>query len=227
MLVDTLTNNISSELLAGIGAPTPGCDPTKTLRCGAAALSDGVDQVVDGVDQLNAGGLQLADGAGRLDAGLGQLDDGAGQLSDGVGKAKDGSGQLSAGAQKLAVGLGDAANGSGLLADGLGQAADGAPKLVDGAQQLSDKGTKKLVAAGEETAQDYGAQYAVFKAGAERASTEAMAYGAPEGATGLTAYSYVIEGDDGETSRNWTRGVGGLALLGAGGAAFALRRRFV
>lgn len=218
LLVDTLTNQISDQLLAGIGTPTPGCNPKKTLRCGAAALSDGVDQLAAGAGQLDAG-------AGQLSAGLGQLDAGAGKLSGGLGQAKDGSGQLAAGAQKLAVGLGQAADGSGLLADGLGKAADGAPKLVDGAQQLSDKGTKKLVAAGQDTAQTYGESYAVFKAGAERASTEDMAFGAPKGAMGLTAYSYVIEGEDGEAAHNWGRGIAGLGVLGAGAGAFALRRR--
>jgi putative membrane protein len=234
VLVDTLTANISQELLAGIGQPTKGCDPTKTLRCGSAALvdgsrqlSDGIGQLVAGVAQLNAGGVALADGAGQLSAGLGKLDAGANKLANGIGQAKDGSGQLAAGAQKLAVGLGDAANGSGRLAEGLGKAAAGAPKLVDGAQRLSDEGTKKLVGAGKDTAQNYGELFATFKAGAQRASTEDMAYGAPQGAMGLTAYSYVIQGEDGEGGRNWARGVAGLGLLGAGAGAFALRRRFV
>ena len=218
LLVNTLTNKISTELLAGIGTPTSGCNPHKSLRCGAAALSAGVDKLAAGAGKLDAGAVQLSAGLGRLDAG-------AGRLSGGLGQAKDGSGQLAAGAQKLAVGLGQAANGSGLLADGLGTAADGAPKLVDGAQQLSDKGTKKLVAAGQDTAQTYGESYAVFKAGAERASTEEMAFGAPKGAMGLTAYSYVIEGEDGESGHNWGRGVAGLGILGAGAGAFALRRR--
>ena len=131
------------------------------------------------------------------------------------------------GSEELAAGLEDAADGSGRLADGLGPAADGAPQLVDGAQRLSDEGTKKLVEAGEDTAQNYGELYATIAAGAERADAEEMAYGAPEGATGLTAYSFVIQGEDGEGSRNLTRGLTGLALLGAGAGAFALRRRFI
>jgi putative membrane protein len=51
-----------------------------------------------------------------------------------------------------------------------------------------------------------------------------MAYGAPEGAAGLTAYSYVIQGDDGEAGRTWSRGLAGLALLGLGGALLLGRR---
>lgn len=220
VLVDTLTNKISQQLLAGIGTPTPGCNPKKTLRCGAAALTDGTDQLVAGAKKLDAG-------AGQLSTGLGQIDTGAGKLSNGLGQAKDGSGQVADGAQQLAVGIGKAADGSSQLSAGLGKAAKGTPKLVDGAQQLSTKGTKKLVAAGQDTAQTYGEQYAVFKAGAHRATTQAMAYGAPKGALGLTAYNFVIQGESGETGHDWVRGVGGLALLGAGGAAFALRRRAV
>ncbi|HET7196268.1 MAG TPA: hypothetical protein VFI99_14885, partial [Nocardioides sp.] len=87
-----------------------------------------------------------------------------------------------------------------------------------------DKGTSKLVEAGKDTTQTYGQMYATMEAGAERAQTEDMAYGAPEGAAGLTAYSYVIQGDDGEAGRNWSRGLAGLALLGLGGALLLGRR---
>lgn len=234
MLVDGIANNISTELLAGIGQPTAGCDPAETLRCAAAALAAGggdltagVAKLVDGVNQLNDGGAKLAAGAGDLSDGLGRIDDGAGQLADGTGEAKDGSGKLADGAGQLADGLKDAADGSSRLTDGLTTAADGAPKLVDGAERLSDEGTKKLVEAGEDTAQNYGELYATIEAGSERAQTENMAYGAPEGAMGLTAYSFVIQGENGEGGRNLTRGVAGLAILGAGAGAFALRRRLI
>ena len=129
------------------------------------------------------------------------------------------------GAGQFSDGLGDAADGCGRLADGLDQAAAGAPQLRDGAQRLSDEGTSKLVAAGEATAQNYGEMYAVLEAGAERAQSEKMVYGAPEGASGLAAYSYEIKGEDGEGSRNLARGLGGAAVLAAGAGAFALRRR--
>ena len=234
MLVDGITESISAELKAGIGRPTAGCDPEATLRCAAAALADGggrlsagIDDLIVGVSLLNDGGSQLAAGAGDLSDGLGQIDDGAGQLADGAGRASDGSVLLADGADELADGLKDAANGSGRLADGLETAAGGAPKLVDGAQRLSDEGTKKLIEAGDSTAQNYGELYAVMAAGAERADNEDMAFGAPDDAIGLTAYSYIIQGDDGEGSRNLARGLGGLAILGAGAGVFALRRRLV
>ncbi|HET6573589.1 MAG TPA: hypothetical protein VFG68_08315, partial [Fimbriiglobus sp.] len=149
------------------------------------------------------------------------------QLADGTGTAADGSSQLADGANQLAAGLTDAADGSGQLAGGLEEATGGAPKLVDGAQRLSDEGTSKLIDAGESTAQNYGEMYATIAAGADRAQTENMAFGAPEGALGLTAYTYEIKGDDGEGGRNMARGLGGLAILAAGAGAFALRRRMI
>ena len=68
---------------------------------------------------------------------------------------------------------------------------------------------------------------AVIEAGAKRADAEKMAYGAPEGARGLTAYSFNIKREDGESTRNVARTVGALAVLGAGGGLFFLRRRFL
>ena len=221
----------TGDLAAGAGDLSAGASllssKTGELSAGLGKIDDGAGQLSDGAGRLAAGTDELNAGAGKLNAGAGKLDDGAGQLADGTGKASAGSQQLADGAGELATGLQDAADGSGRLVGGLGQAADGAPKIVDGAQKLSDQGTKKLIEAGTTTAQSYGEMYATMTAGAERAQTEDMAFGAPEDAIGLTAYSYVIKGNDGEGGRNLARGVGGLAILGAGGAVFALRRRLI
>ncbi len=232
-------------ILAGMDKAIPGLLQLsaggQSAVAGATTLAEsivkagaGAQQLADGLGTANAGSSKLAAGAAKAEAGgqklssgLGQLDGGANELSDGVGQAADGSGQLSDGANQLADGLTDAADGSGQLAGGLEEAAGGAPQLVDGAQRLSDEGTSKLVDAGESTAQNYGEMYATIAAGAERADSEKMAFGAPEGAIGLTAYSYEIKGDDGEGGRNLARGLGGLAVLAAGAGAFALRRRLI
>ena len=233
------------------GLYNKGCDPTVTDKkspkyCGvsqaAGLISAGVDELVNGIAAevsdvlarasvgaeevaggagLVAGGAgQLADGAGQLDSGLGELSSGAGQLDGGAGQLRDGAGQL-------ADGLGEAADGSGKIAEGLGKAADGAPKLEDGAQRLSDEGTKKLVEAGKSTAADYGQKYALIEAGAQRAKTEGMAYGAPADAAGTTAYSFELAGMSGEGGRNMGRTAGAAAIFGLAGAAALLRRRFV
>ena len=220
VLVDTVVNGIQGQLLAGLGSATAGCDPESTLICAAAALAAGGSDLDAGLGDLSDGAAQLRDGLGQLDAGGGDLDAGASKLNDGAGQLADGSNQL-------ADGLSAAAGGSGLLADGLVTAAGGAPKLVDGAGRLSDEGTKKLVEAGEDTAQTYGQQYALLVAGAKRAQDEKMVVGAPADSVGLAAYSFEIKPEDGEGNRNLMRGIAGLALLGAGGAVFGLRRRLI
>ncbi len=213
----------------------------KTLRGGVHSLQSGVDQInaggqtlLSGLGRLGAGSGQLSSGASDLAAGLGQISGGARQLSDGTGKLKTGAGQLAGGtgqlkdgAGKLANGLGDAADGSGQLADGLVQAADGAPQIVDGAQRLSTEGMGALTEAGKSTAQEFGSKYALIEAVNERAASEGMAYGAPEGANGLTAYSLELAGESGEGGRNMARGLGALAVFGLGaGLVAGVRNRF-
>ncbi|WP_017933810.1 hypothetical protein [Nocardioides sp. Iso805N] len=212
VMVDKITAGIKAQLTAAIGTPTKGCDPTATLRCGASALVDGGKQLDEAVPQLRSGVNQLAAGSTKLAAG-------AGTLSDGLGQANSG-------AHQLADGLGTAADGAGQINDGLGTASDGAPQIVSGAKKLSVKGSQKIAAAGEDTAQSYGEMYAELVAEAKRANTGAMAVGAPQGATALTAYDFVITGADGQDSRNVTRSLlaGGLLVVAAGGVL--LRRRF-
>ncbi len=206
----------------------------RKVQVGLADLVDGLTGAVSGADQLAAGAGdayagsgQLSDGLGKIDDGAGALADGAGRLAGGTGDARDGSQLLADGAGDLADGLGDAADGSQRLADGLGEAEEGAPQIVDGAGRLSEEGMSQLIEAGQDTAQDYGKLYATIKAGADRADAEKMAYGAPEGAQGLTAYSFELLGDDGQGSRNTKRGVAALALLGAGAGGLLLRRRLL
>jgi len=65
-----------------------------------------------------------------------------------------------------------------------------------------------------------------LSAGAQRAKTEGMAFGAPDNAAGSTAYSLELAGLTGEGGRNVGRGAAALALFGLGGAASVLRRRW-
>ncbi|WP_210441120.1 hypothetical protein [Nocardioides xinjiangensis] len=219
----------SSDLADGLLRIDTGAD---ALSDGAGDLASGTGKLSAGADTLAAGTDELAGGAGKLSAGTGELGAGAKKLAagtveleDGAVRASEGSSQIADGASDLAEGLGDAADGSGRLAEGLDEAAEGAPQLVDGAQRLSDEGMSMLVGAGRDTAQDYGKLYAIMEAGATRADVQNMAYGAPEGAQGLTAYSYELVGDDGESGRNLMRGVAALGLLGAALGALGLRRR--
>jgi putative membrane protein len=195
--IPLLVDSLRQQILAGLGSPTPGCDPTKTLRCGAAALAGG----------------------------LGQLDAGTHKLADGTGQALDGSAQLADGAHQLSDGLSTAAAGSNRLAGGLQRARDGAPQLKNGANALSKRGVVKIVKAGEDTAQQYGKLYASLASGAKRAHTDGMLFGAPTGAMGLMAYDFELNGSNAQGSRSAVRLLTAVALGALGLGAFALRRR--
>jgi putative membrane protein len=226
------------QLADGAGAAKAGAIKLKggvaQVKAGLVDLDTGLTKAIAGVLKLNtgaadayAGSGELTDGLGLIDGGVGELADGASRLADGTSEAAAGSGLLADGAGDLFDGISDAADGSGLLTDGLAKAADGAPKLVDGAGRLSKEGTQVIAGKGAETAQNYGELYAVLEAGSQRAQTEDMAFGAPEGANGLTAYNFIVKGEDGEGGRNWARGIAGLGLLAAGGGVFAFRRRML
>lgn len=225
-----------NRALAGVTLLQGGAGDVKNglgqVRVGLDDLADGVTAAVAGVTKLDAGAGSAATGSGDLTAGLGQLadgtqtlSDGAGELDAGAGTANEGGKKLSDGASKLSSGLETAGAGSTKLFEGLVTAANGAPALPDGAQRLSDKGTKKLIAAGQSTASTYGQMVAVIKAGGDRGENENMAYGAPADAVGRTAYTYIVQGDDGEGGQNAARALGGLGVFGAAGGAFFLRRR--
>lgn len=230
-------------------------DGTVRLSDGTVRLADGTVRLADGAGKLNAGAGKLADGAGKLDAGAGELASGTGQLKAGTGvlvdgtekldnglslltggagklaagatKASNGSKELATGAGDLATGIGDAAEGSGKLAAGTQKASEGGPALGEGADRLSKEGAKKLVNSGQETAMDFGRRYAMLAASADRAKTEAMPYGAPEGAASATAYSLKLSGATGEGGRNFGRLVAALAVFAAAlGLTGYIRRRF-
>ncbi|MBO3089758.1 hypothetical protein [Cellulomonas dongxiuzhuiae] len=223
--IDQLTAGVVDKVRTGVGV----AGQTKedgTLRGGVASLTAGVGQLSAGGQTLVGGLGQLAAGASSLRDGSAQLAGGAGQLVDGSSRLTAGTSRLTAGADQLSDGLRTAADGSLTLADGLGTAADGAPALVDGASRLSEEGTSVLVETGAATAADYGVKYAVIKAGADRAANESMAYGGPEGAASVTAYSIDIAAAEGAAASSVGRGIAAAALFGLGGvlAGFARRR---
>lgn len=75
------------------------------------------------------------------------------------------------------------------------------------ARRLSDEGTSLLIEAGSETAQEFGSKYALIAAVNKRATAEGMAYGAPDGARGNTAYSLELAGVDGPSAcSGWAPG---------------------
>jgi len=205
-----------NDIAAGVKHTTEDLVPPDSNGDGAT-LKYGTSALVQGLTQLQKQVQPLIDG-------LPLLSGGANKLAAGAGDLKSGTSQLSSGAKQLAGGLGDAASGSGQLADGLNQASEKAPALPDGADRLSEEGMSQLIEAGNSTAKDYGLKYALIEAGAARAA-DAQPYGSPEGAVALTAYKFEIAGADDTGSKNVTRGIAAVLLLGAAAGAAALRRR--
>ncbi|HEY2042785.1 MAG TPA: hypothetical protein VGH11_08915 [Jatrophihabitans sp.] len=239
---------LDSQAIPGInalklGLSNPACNPSNPTNpanpCGikeaAGLVSGGIDQLVNSIaaqlstalQQATAGADQVAGGAGQVADGAGQVSTGANKVSSGANQLDSGARQVSDGAHQLASGLKDAGSGSSQLADGLKTAAGQAPALPNGASQLSAQGTSQLVASGKSTAADYGEKYALIQAGAQRAKTDGMAYGAPANASGATAYSMELAAATTQSRDNWLRGLGAVlifVLAGVGGAF--LRRRF-
>lgn len=220
-----------AEATTGIGKLNTGAASAYTgsndLAAGLGTLDTGADQLDAGAVRLNDGVIKLADGTLKLDNGAIKLNSGAIKLADGTVVASDGSKKLANGATQLSSGLVAAASGSTKITDGLKKAAKGTTKLPAGANKLSKQGTQKLIGAGQDTTKTYAQNVAIIGASAKRADKDSMAYGAPKDAAGLTAYSYIIEGDDGEGGRNLVRTLGGAGVLAAGGGVLFLRRRFL
>lgn len=219
-----------SEVVTGLRAAIGVEGHTKedgTLRGGVASLEAGTGEILTGARTLLDGLGRLMEGADALSAGAGRLDAGTSELDAGVGALTAGTDRLAAGSARLSAGLRDAGDGSARLSEGLTQAAEGAPALADGAKQLSEEGTSVLAETGASTAADYGVKFAVIEAGAQRAVEEGMAFGTPEGAHGMTAWSLDIAGVDGSGTRTMGRGIAAAALFGLAALAVPLRRRLL
>ena len=123
-----------------------------------SALTDGITQLNDAMQQLLSGAAQLVDGAGRLASGSVQLLDGVNQLDSGLGQLVEGldtltanNAALTAGAQQVADGVLDSASKS-LMENGLIDTPmtwDNYNTVLDEVLQLGDRtlaaGRKKMV----------------------------------------------------------------------------------
>lgn len=123
-----------------------------------SALTDGIAQLNDAMQQLLSGAAQLVDGAGRLASGSVQLLDGANQLDSGLGQLVEGldtltanNAALTAGAQQVADGVLDSASKS-LMENGLIDTTmtwDNYNTVLDEVLQLGERtlaaGRKKMV----------------------------------------------------------------------------------
>ena len=136
-----------------------------------SALTDGITQLNDAMQQLLSGAAQLVDGAGRLASGSVQLLDGANQLDSGLGQLVEGldtltanNAALTAGAQQVADGVLDSASKS-LMENGLIDAPmtwDNYEAVIDEVLQL---GERTLAAGRKKMVRTIQAQAPQFKAG--------------------------------------------------------------
>lgn len=136
-----------------------------------SALTDGITQLNDAMQQLLSGAAQLVDGAGRLASGSVQLLDGVNQLDSGLGQLVEGldtltanNAALTAGAQQVADGVLDSASKS-LMENGLIDAPmtwDNYNTVLDEVLQL---GERTLAAGRKKMVRTIQAQAPQFKAG--------------------------------------------------------------
>ena len=136
-----------------------------------SALTDGIAQLNDAMQQLLSGAAQLVDGAGRLASGSVQLLDGANQLDSGLGQLVEGldtltanNAALTAGARQVADGVLDSASKS-LMENGLIDTPmtwDNYNTVLDEVLQL---GERTLAAGRKKMVRTIQAQAPQFKAG--------------------------------------------------------------
>jgi len=230
----TLLNGIA-QMTAGVGQlktgvyhPCAPSDPTFPATCGISQvtrlLQGGVVSLVDSIGSTLSGNPDLA----KLVEGSAQVAGGNATLASGLVTAANGSTRVADGANQIATGLAPAASGAAQIAQGLGQAVPGGTQIEDGANQLSEKGSKALIAKGNETANSYGEQYALMQALNTRSATQA---GIPNGpATGKDvattgAFGYTLQAVAQTDSANALRFLlAGLLLAGAVGMGVAFGR---
>ncbi len=218
------------KLIAGVTSAVTGLDQLapggRSALTGAGTLATGLDQLSAGTGSLAGSAPVLVDGITKLEGGGTQLSTGAGDAAAGASKLDDGLGQLAEGGQKLATGLGGAADGSGRLAEGLLKAVAGPEAIIAGTEKLTAEGAGALKAGGNRNAAINFERAETLRAMSARAS-EALPFGAPEGATGLAAYEFTLAGATADASDSALRGgvaAGLIAVAGATGLVLHRRR---
>lgn len=226
-------------LAAGIAAGTSGVQ---------AALGSLEDAVITLSAALRSGDIAapgLAEGLLLLESGLAESAEAARLLEDGAAAAADGSGDLASGADALAAGLGDAASGADLLAEGTDalaegtaanlagvsaladgtddvaegarQSASGSSQLAEGVSTLRQEGIDE-VATAVAAAVEEPALAAAWLAATDARASDALPYGAPDGAVGHAAYRLTMattrQGGT-PTWQWWLLGMAGVAAMGA------------
>jgi putative membrane protein len=173
----------------------------RALRAGASDAVDGASGLASGADAL-AAGLSTAVGGSAL------LSDGAGALAEGGQALTDGAAALGGAADQLTSGAAQSATGTAAVAEGI------TAVRVEGIERLGDS----VVAASREPAL---AQ--AWLAATDARASDALPYGAPDGAEGNAAYRLTMASlrDDSTPAWQWWA----LGVLCLAVAAWGVRSR--
>ncbi len=109
------------------------------IRAAAAstAISDYLDQIFLGFNEIHSSTEEAADGAGQIATGAGDAESGSGELSEGIDGAHEGAGTLSGG-------IGELHEGSKALASGATSASTQVSEQVDKLDDLADEWLPQL-----------------------------------------------------------------------------------
>lgn len=110
---------------------------------GASSLAEGAARVDSGASSLASGAATLADGNAQIASGASSLASGAATLAEGTENLKSGTDSLKSGTATLKDGTSTLAEKEQSAVEGQQKVADGASNLKDGASQLTE-GTEKL-----------------------------------------------------------------------------------
>lgn len=161
-------------------------------------------------EALRPDGGQFAVALAGLSQALNALNAAVNGVAAGAGAVANGVTALSNGSSELTAGLGDASVGADQLADGAAELSDGGSQIADGASQLQSDGTSRIYTEVVASSKDP-AFAAAYLTATDARTTNAMPYGAPEGAVGRTAYLYTLEAPLVADEVNWGA-VAGVAV---------------
>ena len=130
----------------------PGLIPASSqVAAGAGSVHAGIQQVQQGVhdlqsynDMLSGGAAALLQGGEQLAGGVSQLSAGADALNSGAGALADGVTTLNSGSRTLLEGINTLDGGAAALADGANALADGNQALADGMAEYKAEAIDKL-----------------------------------------------------------------------------------
>lgn len=212
--VETLIDGME-DIKVGLESADPS-DPG--VLEGLQAVSAGLAEAIAGIGTVGE--------EDTLTDGVNQLFVGAEDLADGIQQLADGLAELTTGTSDAETGAGDLADGLGQIETGATDAKDGASQIGDGQNRLSREGTQVIQKGVGTSLKEASQALAVLEAMKVRANDDAFLYGPPQGGTGSAAYVYEIRGIDARNFGSLIKfGVAAAMMAGLGFVGAAVRAR--